>query len=107
MPNYTAMPLDEQITILEQENQNYRLRAAKSQMWSRALDELTDADRTLGRETDKLESAWTDTAGDNFVAKARDTQNVLRQWTHNISSANPGEKLDRINVLVADALKLA
>ncbi|MFL6118706.1 MAG: hypothetical protein ACJ73U_03715, partial [Actinophytocola sp.] len=107
MPNYTAMSLDEQIPLLEQENQNQSLRQAKSQMWKLAVYELTDADTELGKQTDKLETDWTDVAGDNFVAKARDTQRVLKQWTQNISSANPGEKLDRINELVPQALTLA
>jgi hypothetical protein len=107
MPNYTVMPLDQQVPILEQEDKNYRLRAAKSQMWAQAQQELTDADKSLGTETDKLESAWTDSGGDAFVAKARDTQRVVRQWVHNIAEANPGAKLDQINVLVAQALPLA
>jgi hypothetical protein len=107
MPNYTAMPLAEQIPMLEQEDRNQRLRQAKSQMWKQAVYELDDADAELGGETDKLEPRWTDTAGDNFVAKARDTQRVLRQWSQNISSANPADKLDQINTLVPQALSLA
>jgi hypothetical protein len=93
--------------MLEQESKNQHLREAKSQMWKHAVLDLGDAETDLGQQTDKLETAWTDTAGDNFVAKVRDTQSVLRQWTQNISSANPADKLDQINTLVPQALSLA
>src|ERR687886_620960 len=104
MGKYTNMPLDEQIPILEQEDKNYRLRAAKGMMWDRALEELTDSEKTLGSETDKLEPTWKDEAGGSFVAHARNSQTVLRRWTHNISSNNPSTTLNQINVLVAQAL---
>src|SRR6476469_5376100 len=107
MPNYTAMPLAQQISMLEQEDKNQNLREAKSQMWKHAVVDLDDAEAELVRETDKLETAWTDPGGDTFVAKARDTQSVIRTWTQNISSANPATMLDQINALVPQALSLA
>jgi hypothetical protein len=107
MPNYTAMPLAQQISMLEQEDKNQNLREAKSQMWKHAVIDLDDAEAELGRQTDKLETAWTDPGGDTFVAKARDTQSVIRTWTQNISSANPATMLDQINALVPQALSLA
>ena len=52
MPNYTAMPLAQQISMLEQEDKNQNLREAKSQMWKHAVVDLDDAEAELGRETD-------------------------------------------------------
>jgi hypothetical protein len=107
MPNYTVMPLQEQITTLEQESKNYRLRASKSMMWTRGLQELTDSEQVLGTQTDKLETAWKDQPGELLVAHARNSQSSLRRWIHNISENDPSDALDQINVLVTDALALA
>jgi hypothetical protein len=107
MPNYTEMRLDEQIEVLEQEQKNYRLRTAKAMMWDKAHQDLGDAEKELNKETDTLEPAWKDDPGSTFVAKARNTQTVLRRWTHNIEEAKPADLLNRINALAADALPLA
>lgn len=107
MADYTQMSLDDQLTMLEQENKNTRLLWAKAQMWANAAGELVQSGEIFEKETDKIETGWTDPAGQAFVERARNTRSLMATWTHNIQTAKPDRHLLDIGMLIPQALDLA
>jgi hypothetical protein len=105
--NYTTMPLDEQITILQQERANLGLLWVKGQMWQKAQAELEKAGENIGRETDQIEPAWEDDNGLGWVARARTARRSVDTWAHNLKQNDPEKLFLQIRDLIPKALDLA
>ncbi|GAB3460369.1 hypothetical protein [Actinophytocola sediminis] len=98
--NYEVMPLAAQLKIMGQEAKNTNMLEAKSTMWNKAGAELGKAGKEIGKETDKLEPDWKDTAGQQFVERARNTEKTLAKWHHNITTAKPDQVLGELATLI-------
>jgi hypothetical protein len=99
--NYEAMPLQQQLDVINQEVANKNVLTAKGAMWQKASQELTEAGRSLAGATNTIAPEWDDGAGTKFVQVSRRTLTQLDTWKQNIDGAKPHDAI----YLVANTLQ--
>ncbi|MDA3647194.1 hypothetical protein LZ318_12965 [Saccharopolyspora indica] len=84
MANYTSVPFETQLALMERTAPLARLATSSAEMWRAAKAELTKSATSLQQNLRPLEEAWQDQAGRSCQARGRQSCADIDSWTQKI-----------------------